>query len=205
MKSGIISTISEVFVTCETAVTRSIALIEARPTNDSDKRPASANRLIRYRSAKVASKTISGAIILDSFGVLLLFNSPMKIKLLLIAAFVSTSCSSPSATNNAGAPQAGTALKSSPSPVVSPTPVPTSITPKNGDYNAKGVVTKINLEQASVELNHEDIPGLMPPMIMEFFVTEKKLLDGLKVGDKVDFVIRYKDHTEKIVDIKKAK
>ena len=129
----------------------------------------------------------------------------MKIKLLLIAALISVSCSSPSATNNAAAPQAGTALKSSPSPLVSPTPVPTTATPKDGDYNARGVVTKINLEAGSVELDHEDIPGLMPPMIMEFYVTEKKLLDGLKAGDKVDFVVRYKDHTEKIVDIKKAK
>jgi Cu/Ag efflux protein CusF len=129
----------------------------------------------------------------------------MKIKLLLITALLSVSCSSPSATNNAAAPQAGTALKSSPSPVVSPTPVPTTATPENGDYNGKGIVTKINLELGSVELNHEDIPGLMPPMIMEFYVTDKKLLDGLTVGDKVDFVIRYKDHTEKIVDIKRSK
>jgi Cu/Ag efflux protein CusF len=129
----------------------------------------------------------------------------MKIKLLLLAVALSAACSSPSATNNASAPQAGTALKSSPSPLVSPTPVPTTATPKNGDYNAKGTVTKINLEAGSVELDHEDIPGLMPPMIMEFFVSDKKLLEGLKVGDKIDFVIRYKDHTEKIVDIKKPK
>ena len=129
----------------------------------------------------------------------------MKIKLLLFATLVTTSCGSPSATNNAAAPQAGTAITSSLSPVVSPSAVPTSITPKNGDYNAKGIVTKINLEAGSVELDHEDIPGLMPRMIMEFYVTEKKLLDGLKVGDKVDFVIRYKDHTETITDIKKAK
>ena len=125
----------------------------------------------------------------------------MKIKLLILAILVSTSCGSPSVTNNAGAPQAGTAVSSAPRPSA----VPTSVTPKNGDYNGKGVVTKINLELGSVELDHEDIPGLMPPMLMEFYVIDKKQLDGLKVGDKVDFVVRYKDHTEKIADIKKAK
>jgi Cu/Ag efflux protein CusF len=87
----------------------------------------------------------------------------------------------------------------------SATPVPTASVPRDGDYNAKGVVTKINLELASIELDHEDIPGLMPPMRMEFFVTDKKLLDGLKVGDSVDFIIRYKHPTETIVRITQSK
>ena len=129
----------------------------------------------------------------------------MKINLILIAVVVSISCSSPSVTNNGAAPQAGTALTSSPSPVATPSPVPTTVTPKNGDYNSKGVVTKVNLELGSVEMDHEDIPGVMPPMRMEFYVTDKKQLEGLSVGDKVDFVLRYKDHTETIVDIKKSK
>lgn len=129
----------------------------------------------------------------------------MKIKLLLFAILVTASCGSPSATNNAGAPQAGTAITSSPSPIATPSPIPTGMTPKDGDYNGKGVVTKINLELGSVELDHEDIKDMMPAMKMEFYVTDKKQLDGLKVGDKVEFVLRYKAHTETIIDIKKAK
>ena len=42
-------------------------------------------------------------------------------------------------------------------------------------------------------------------MRMEFFVTDKKMLDGLTVGDKVDFVLRYKHPTETIVKISKPK
>ena len=42
--------------------------------------------------------------------------------------------------------------------------------PKNGNYNGKGVVTKINLDLVSVELDHEEIKGLMPKMTMEFYV-----------------------------------
>lgn len=97
------------------------------------------------------------------------------------------------------------ASPSSPS-VSTASPLPTSLpTPKNGDYPAKGKVTKINNELGSVELDHEDVPGLMPPMIMEFYVDDKSVLKQIAVGDKVDFVIRYKDGQETISKITKAK
>ena len=86
----------------------------------------------------------------------------------------------------------------------SPTPVPTPLIPKDGDYDGTGVVTKIDIKLASVEVNHEEIKDLMPAMQMEFFVSDKKLLDGLKVGDKINFVVRYKHPTETIVEIRKA-
>ncbi len=65
------------------------------------------------------------------------------------------------------------------------------------------MVTKINLELGSVELDHEEIKGLMPPMIMEFYVAEKKEIEVLKVGDKVEFVIESNRGQEKIISIKK--
>jgi Cu/Ag efflux protein CusF len=76
--------------------------------------------------------------------------------------------------------------------------------PKDGNYDAKGEVTKINLEGGSIEIKHEDIKDLMAPMQMEFFVKEKALLKGLAVGDKIDFVIEYKHPTEIITSIKKT-
>ncbi|MEQ1922406.1 MAG: copper-binding protein [Pyrinomonadaceae bacterium] len=88
---------------------------------------------------------------------------------------------------------------------VSATPVPTSSTPKDGNYNGKGKVTKINTQLGSVELDHEEIAGLMPRMIMEFYVKDKAMLNGLAVGDSVDFVIEYKHPGEKITSIKKIK
>lgn len=96
-------------------------------------------------------------------------------------------------------------VNSVPPPSVSPTPVPTSSTPKDGNYNGKGKVTKINTQIGSVELDHEEIPGLMPRMIMEFYVKDKALLNGLAVGDSVDFVIEYKHPGETISSIKKIK
>ncbi|MEP6705002.1 MAG: copper-binding protein [Acidobacteriota bacterium] len=130
----------------------------------------------------------------------------MNINLVFVVAFAvaTASCSSPSVTNNGAAPQAGTALTSSPGAVATPTAAPTAVTPKNGDYPGKGTVTKINLKLGSVELNHEEIKDVMPAMQMEFYVADKKLLNRVKVGDKADFVLRYKDNTETIVDIKKA-
>ena len=79
------------------------------------------------------------------------------------------------------------------------------VTPKDGKYNGKGKVTKINSQIGSVEIDHQTIEGLMPAMQMEFYVSDKSLLTDLNMGDEVDFVIEYKQGTEKIVQIKKVK
>jgi len=121
----------------------------------------------------------------------------MKITLVILTlafAFTVASCGSPTVSNNT----------ISKNVAVSPTPVPRASVPKDGEYSGKGLVTKINPELGSVELDHEEIKDMMPAMRMEFFVSDKKLLNGLNVGDKVDFVIRYKDPTETIVSIKRA-
>ena len=89
-------------------------------------------------------------------------------------------------------------------PASTPAPQANLEWPKNGNYNAKGKVTKINNELGSIELDHGDIPGLMPAMIMEFFVKDKALLSDVKVGDQVDFVIEYKHPAETVVEIKKT-
>ena len=93
------------------------------------------------------------------------------------------------------------------SPSISPTAAPTATPDKSKikTYNGKGIVTKINLEVVSVELDHEEIKGLMPAMRMEFYVTEKAELEVLKIGDKVDFVLEDNAGAEKIISIKKAK
>jgi len=85
------------------------------------------------------------------------------------------------------------------------TPVPTIATPKDGDYHGKGKLTKVDNSIGSVGLDHEDIPGLMPRMIMEFYVSDKALLQGLEVGDDVTFTVRYDKGTEKVTAISKAK
>ena len=52
----------------------------------------------------------------------------------------------------------------------------------------QGEVRKIDVANGLVVLRHGDLPNLaMPPMTMAFHVANRKLLEGLKVGDKVRF------------------
>lgn len=111
---------------------------------------------------------------------------------IVLAAFISSAC--------------GEKARSSDTPAkTTATPVPTSSVAKDGDYPGKGKVTKINNELGSVELDHEEIVGVMPRMIMEFYVSDKAMLKGLSVGDQVDFVLRHKGSSETIVKITTAK
>ena len=125
----------------------------------------------------------------------------MKIKLIgLIAIAALWACSNKPSGDSTNAKPTPSASKAASSPTAASTPV----IPKDGDYDGKGIVTKLNLEQGSIELDHEEIKDMMPAMQMEFFFADKKILDGLKVGDKVKFVLRYKNPTETIVSIKNA-
>jgi Cu/Ag efflux protein CusF len=72
------------------------------------------------------------------------------------------------------------------------------------NFNGKGKVTKINLELGSVELDHDEIKGLMPKMQMEFYVKPTVEIKDLKLGDQVDFVIEDNAGAEIITSIKKV-
>jgi len=53
---------------------------------------------------------------------------------------------------------------------------------------AQGEVRKIDRENRKLTIKHGEIRNLdMPPMTMVFQASDAKLLDGLKVGDKVTF------------------
>jgi len=91
---------------------------------------------------------------------------------------------------------------------VKPVPPAATSTPssvKDGNYEGKGKVTKIDMKIGSVEMDHEEVKGLMPAMRMEFYVSDKALLNGLAVGDEVDFTILYKGGTETITKLSKTK
>jgi protein SCO1/2 len=52
-------------------------------------------------------------------------------------------------------------------------------------YDVRGKVVAVDPAKPAVTLDHEDIPGLMKAMQMEFVVEDPKLLEGIKVGDHV--------------------
>lgn len=137
----------------------------------------------------------------------------MKKILILISLFLSAACqqNTPTTTNQTAKPAAtvstiaapGNTISANASPPISSTKTPDKTKIKN--FDGKGVVTKINLELVSVELDHEEIKGLMPKMTMEFYVKKKGELELLKVGDKVDFVLEDNAGAEQIISIEKAK
>jgi Cu/Ag efflux protein CusF len=60
---------------------------------------------------------------------------------------------------------------------------------QTGTFHGVGVVKSIKIELSSIELDHQDIPGLMPAMTMEFYVKDRALLAGLNPGDRVEFMV----------------
>ena len=70
-------------------------------------------------------------------------------------------------------------------------------------YHGAGTVVSTNPKHPSVELDHEEIVGLMPAMKMEFYVKDASLLSGLQRGDKVSFTIENGVGGLKITEIKK--
>ena len=56
---------------------------------------------------------------------------------------------------------------------------------KDKIYDVKGKVLAVDAGKKTVKLDHEDIPGLMKAMEMDFTVADAKLLEGLKVDDQV--------------------
>jgi len=89
----------------------------------------------------------------------------------------------------------------SPTPLTNPGGFPPAV--MNKPYPGTGVVDLINKQEGWIEITHEDIKDLMPAMQMEFNVKDKSLLDRVKVGDHVDFVIIETPKGEYLIDIKK--
>lgn len=59
---------------------------------------------------------------------------------------------------------------------------------------SEGEVRKVDAEQGKVTLRHGPLTNLdMPAMTMVFTATDKKMLEGLKQGDKVRFTADRKD------------
>ena len=57
-------------------------------------------------------------------------------------------------------------------------------------FTARGVIRELPAAKTSVVLQHEEIPGFMPKMTMEFEVRDPNELRGLAVGDAIAFNIR---------------
>jgi Cu/Ag efflux protein CusF len=98
-------------------------------------------------------------------------------------------------------------------PTAPPVPAPSTIPARppgfpppvmNQPYPATGVVVLINRKEGWIEINHDEIKGLMPAMQMEFWVKDKSLFDNAKAGDRVDFTIVETEKGEYLTELKRA-
>ena len=70
-----------------------------------------------------------------------------------------------------------------------PAPLPAAVLATNS-YPAKGLVRSVDLSHRKVKITHENIPGYMPRMTMDFDVRDASNLAPLKPGDEVTFTVR---------------
>ena len=84
-----------------------------------------------------------------------------------------------------------------------PTPAGTAAAVPANTYQGVGIVKSIDPKVPAIEIDHEEIVGLMQAMQMQFPVTDSALLNGLTVNDRVDFTIDNATGEMKIIAIKK--
>jgi Cu/Ag efflux protein CusF len=62
--------------------------------------------------------------------------------------------------------------------------------PPGQRVQGEGTVRSIDLQKGTVTIDHGEIQGLMPPMVMEFVVDIQEALQGLQPGDRISFSLR---------------
>ena len=102
---------------------------------------------------------------------------------------------------SACAQQAGPTPSSTPAPSAAPSGPAAAV--QTNTYQGVGTVKALNPKAPAIEIDHEEIVGLMPGMQMEFPVTDGALLNGLAVNDRIDFTIQNGTGEMKIIAIKK--
>lgn len=58
-------------------------------------------------------------------------------------------------------------------------------------YDVRGVVESVRAEDRQLIISHEDVPGLMPAMTMNFDVADPSLLEGVSAGDAIRFELLF--------------
>lgn len=67
-------------------------------------------------------------------------------------------------------------------------------------YEAVGVVEDVRPQDHQVLIAHEDIPGLMPAMTMNFEIPDPELAARLEPGNVIDFVIEFDGRSYRVVE-----
>jgi len=70
-------------------------------------------------------------------------------------------------------------------------------------YDGVGVVVSVDRDAGMVQIKHQDIKGYMTAMTMPFKAKRPSLLDGISVGDNVEFTLRDDGYGVVLVRIEK--
>lgn len=73
--------------------------------------------------------------------------------------------------------------------------------PADTRYQGQGTVVAVDLQRGTVTVDHGELPGLMPPMVMEFVVEAQEALNGLQPGARIRFTLRPRGVTFTIADM----
>jgi protein SCO1/2 len=69
-------------------------------------------------------------------------------------------------------------------------------------YPAQGVVRDVQPDYAQVVIEHEDIPGLMPAMTMNFELADPALLATLERGQLIDFEVEFTGRSYRVRSVR---
>jgi len=69
-------------------------------------------------------------------------------------------------------------------------------------YEGRGIVREVEPVLRQLVIEHEDIPGLMPAMTMNFDVADPKLLAEAKPGEAVDFEVSFDGRSYRITRLR---
>ncbi len=71
------------------------------------------------------------------------------------------------------------------------------------EFQGVGTVLALDPSEGMIALDHQEIPGLMPPMRMAFRVASPGLLKELKRGDRVQFTLKAEGSATVLTEITK--
>src|SRR4051812_33374782 len=68
-------------------------------------------------------------------------------------------------------------------------------------FRVVGIVRKVEPDEKSVTIRHEEIPGFMAAMTMPFHVEDREALDSVQVGDKVAATLKVQGSHSELTDL----
>ena len=118
--------------------------------------------------------------------------------IVLLSAALAFSCRSQSQPEKPAAPTP----VPQPVSIIGPPGFPAAVLGK--PYPGTGIVTTVNRNERWVAIEHEEIKDLMPAMAMEFWVRNPSVMNGIRVGDKVEFVVVEDSKGQYITELKRV-